>query len=352
MAQRDALDDRPLDREEACRLCGGTAARLLAETDYWDIRSTRIVRCDGCNLMQLDPMLTAENTARGALAYHVEESLRVSRHEQQRNLVRNYRRGVHFAAGLQSRGIAPQYMLELGPGSGYFAEGMRRVFPELQVVVMDVVPEVLVANKRDHGFAGIRSMPETHQAELDGRFDLIVARDILEHVIDIGAVLRHAHRYLRPGGHLHFITPNGHEDVWKHRLRWRLGGERSELLINHVNYFDGAGLRKHLERLGFGAVQYYTYDLKPRRRGRGWSKAQKQWAPTSVKRRSAEFAEERLHEVQDFHYNKDEVLPAWYRNGSLPLLRILCAYQHGHLLRIDPARNIGHEIHGLFRKHT
>ena len=317
---------------------------------FW--RTTRIVRCDACGLMQLDPMLSAADTARGALAYHVEESLRVSHHEQQRNLVRNYRRGVHFAAGIARRGIAPKHLLEFGPGSGYFADGMRRVFPAMAVTVMDVVPEVLVANQRDHGFTGIRSMPETHQPQLDERFDLIVARDILEHVIDIGAVLRNAHGYLAPGGLLHFITPNGHEDVWKHRLRWRLGGERSELLINHVNYFDGAGLRKHLEAMGFTAEEYYTYGLKPFRRGRGWSKAEQQWAPVSLKRRSAEFAEERLHEVQDLAFKKDEVLPAWYRNGSLAALHLICAYQHGHLLRIDPARNIGHEIHGLFRKRS
>jgi hypothetical protein len=44
------------------------------------------------------------------------------------------------------------------------------------------------------------------------------------------------------------------------------------------------------------------------------------------------------------------VLPAWFHTGSLGMLRSLCACQHGHLLRIDPARNIGHEIHGVFRK--
>jgi hypothetical protein len=148
----------------------------------------------------------------------------------------------------------------------------------------------------------------------------------------------------------HFITPNGHEDVWKHRLRYRLGGQRSELLINHVNYFDGAGLGRHLEDMGFDTLDYYTYDLKAFRRGRGWSKAARQWAPISVRRRAAEFAEERLHEVQDIAFKKDEVLPAWFHTGSLGLLRLVCAYQHGHLLRIDPARNIGHEIHGVFRK--
>jgi len=325
-------------------------ALLLAETGYWDIRATRIVRCTGCGLMQLDPMLTAADTARGALAYHVEESLRVTPHEQRRNLVRNFRRGAHFAFGLERRGIEPRKLIELGPGSGYFAEGLRRVFPALEVTVMDVVPEVLEANLRDHGFAGIRAMPEEHRAELDGAFDLVVARDILEHVVDIGAVLRNVAGYLRPGGLFHFITPNGHEDVWKHRLTWHLAGQRSELLINHVNYFDGAGLREHLGKLGFEALEYHTYGLKTTLRGRGWGRKRKLFAPGSVGRSAGEFAERRLHEVRDIAFDKERTLPHWYRRGSTLPLRLLCAWHHGHVLRVGPERNIGHEVHGLFRK--
>ncbi len=344
--------DEPVRRKQPCSFCGSHQAHLLAETDYWDIRSTQIVSCDGCGLMQLDPMLTGPETDRGCLAYYVEETLRTSPHEQMRNLVRNFRRGVLFAWGLKSQGHAPRRLLELGPGSGYFAAGLRRIFPDLEITVMDVNTEVLHLNARDHGYAGIRSMPEEHHAELEGRFDLIVARDILEHVIDIGVVLRNVRQYLRPGGLFHFITPNGHEDVWKHRLRHHLGHERSELLINHVNYFDGAGLRLHLEQLGLDKVTYYTYGLKTSMRGRGWSLKPKLWAPISHARSAGEFAEERLHEVQGVEFKKDQVLPQWYRQGPLWPLLLVSAYQHGHLLRVDPARNVGHEIHGVFRKRT
>ena len=83
------------------------------------------------------------------------------------------RQGVHFALGLRRRGVKVAQMLELGPGSGYFAEGMRRVFPAMKVTVMDVVQEVLDLNLRDHGYTGIRSIPEEHRPELDGRLSLI-----------------------------------------------------------------------------------------------------------------------------------------------------------------------------------
>ncbi len=345
-----SFNDARVQREQPCRLCGGQQAHLLAETAYWDIRNTRIVGCDACGLMQLDPMLTGPETDRGCLAYYVEETLRTAPREQVRNLVRNYRRGVLFAWGLKAQGHRPRTLLELGPGSGYFAAGLRRIFPDLEVTVMDVNTEVLHLNARDHGFAGIRSMPEEHHTGLDDRFDLVVARDILEHVIDIGAVLRNVMHYLRPGGLFHFITPNGHEDVWKHRLRHHLGRERSELLINHVNYFDGRGLRQHLEQLGFDRVTYYTYDLKTTLRGRSWSRKPKLWAPVSRSRSAGEFAEDRLHEVQGVAHRKDEVLPSWYRRGPVWPLLLLSAYQHGHFLRVDPARGIGHEIHGVFRK--
>lgn len=350
MASFPPTPDPAVSRKEPCRLCGSRDALLLGRTDFWDIRSTDIVRCTGCGLMQLDPMLTGEETARGCLAYYVEESLRMPVHEQRRNLVRNFRRGVHFALGLRRRGINVDHMLELGPGSGYFAEGMRRVFPAMRTTVMDVVQEVLDLNLRDHGYAGIRSIPEEHRPALDGRFDLVIARDIIEHVMDIGAVLRNVAGYLKPGGHFHFITPNGHEDVWKHRLTHVIDGARSELLINHVNYFDGKGLQEHLHLRGMDPVEYYIYGLKPRLRGRGWSTERKAFAPHSTKCPATPFVEELVHQVRQANFKKSEVLPSWYLNGNLQLLGLMCAYQHGHVVRIAPRRNIGHEIHGLFRK--
>jgi 2-polyprenyl-3-methyl-5-hydroxy-6-metoxy-1,4-benzoquinol methylase len=78
--------------------------------------------------------------------------------------------------------------------------------------------DVLKFDKLHHGYETIQTPVEKHLPELDDKFDLIIARDILEHVIDISMVIKNVKQYLKEDGIFHFITPNGHEDVWKHYL--------------------------------------------------------------------------------------------------------------------------------------
>jgi len=104
----------------------------------------------------------------------------------------------------------------------------------------------------------------------DRLFNLVIARDIPEHVTDIGLVIRNVARFLRHGGLFHFLIPNGHEDVWGHYLNWKFTGMPSELLINYVNYFDGKGLLAFLGKQGFFPVRYYSNQLKTTLLGKGW----------------------------------------------------------------------------------
>ena len=338
-------------RREPCRICGTGDGKRIGVVDYWDIRTSSVIQCGHCGLAQLDPMLTHEETAKGCLAYYIEESLRVTQHEHERNLVRNYRRGIHFAHTLKRRGANPKDVLEIGPGSGYFLEGIKAVFPEITITVMDVNKEILDFNAQQHGYRTIQATLEEHNASLDARFDLIIARDILEHVVDVAAVIKNLSAYCRKGGLFHFITPNGHEDVWKHYLTFTDLHENSELLINHVNYFDGKGLCDFLGTQGFTPVEYYTYRFKTSLKGKGWKRAAKLRAAVSKKLEADPFVNDRIHDVQEMSFNKKKVLSAWYlRNPDGTLARLVCAFHHGYLLTLDPFHNVGHEIHGIFKR--
>jgi 2-polyprenyl-3-methyl-5-hydroxy-6-metoxy-1,4-benzoquinol methylase len=44
--------------------------------------------------------------------------------------------------------------------------------------------------------------------ELDGEFDSILCYDVLEHLVDPGALLRRLFERAAPGGHLHVSVPN------------------------------------------------------------------------------------------------------------------------------------------------
>lgn len=332
-------------------MCNTTKGLQIGEVDYWDIKNSRIVKCEKCGLIQLDPMLNQKETAKGCLAYFIEESLRVSQKEQEKNFIRNFRRGILFGYSIKRKKCSPSEILELGPGSGAFSEGIKFVFPKARIRVMDVNEELLLFNKKHHRFDTIQSAPENYLYELENKFDLIIARDILEHVIDVSTVIQNVSKYCKPGGLFHFITPNGHEDVWKHYLRFTTTGSPSELLINHVNYFDGKGLLDFLQKNHFAPIEYFTYKIKTTRKGRGWKMHPRLMADKSTKKNSDFYVNTEIEKIRKFDFNKDAVMDKWYINNKQKYItRLISWYNHMKIIKLSPTLNVGHEISGLFKK--
>ncbi|MEK6627608.1 MAG: class I SAM-dependent methyltransferase [Bdellovibrionota bacterium] len=337
-----------INRQEPCRLCNHLQANLVSVVDYWDIYSGQLVRCLRCGHAQLDPMLSPEQMSLGCRAYYIDEELRVSSHEHFRNRLRNFRRGVVFAYSLKWRGVSPKSILEYGPGSGYFLEGLRFVFPDSKVTVMDVVPEVLEFNLKEHGFSGIEAAPDSVQVENLPKFDLIIARDLIEHVAGVSQLVKNTHDLLIPGGLWHFITPNGYEDIWGLKMNWQIRQKPAELLINHVNYFDGNSLHQVMEQNGFKPLEYYAYDLKGFFQGKRWRNILR-WSTNSTKRPvQAELTRELKQASVE---SKAKILDQWYIQTSHKWLTwIICFYHHGMWFHLNPKWKIGHEISGLYRR--
>jgi 2-polyprenyl-3-methyl-5-hydroxy-6-metoxy-1,4-benzoquinol methylase len=345
------LEGDVVTRQEPCRCCGAKGGIKISRIDYWDIKETDIVKCASCGTAQLDPMLTDDETSKGCLAYYIEETLRTSHKAQEKNNLRNYRRGIHFAFTLKRKNYSPKDILELGPGSGYFLEGIRFVFPDVKISVLDINQELLDFNQQQHGFATILATPEHFIPELKNKFDLIIARDIIEHVTGVDAVFKNVNAYLRKGGLFHFITPNGHEDVWRFYIRYKEKKENSELLINHVNYFDGKGLADHLTRENFKEISYYTYKLKTTFRGRGRKVIEKLMAPVSQKRSADYYVNEKISEIRSVTFDKKQTLNKWYLKPNRKFFaRLISWYKHSEWVTVDPRINVGHEILGVFEK--
>ncbi len=122
-------------------------------------------------------------------------------------------------------------MLEIGCGTGFVLEGVRRVAPDLELVGTDLYPEGL-------GHARAR-VPAADFCQLDAaripyrdEFDVVGAFDVLEHIDDDEAVLASIAGALRPGGGLIATVPQ-HPRLWsaaddyaRHRRRYT----RSELV--------------------------------------------------------------------------------------------------------------------------
>ena len=213
---------------------------------------------------------------------------------------------------------------------------------------MDVNREVIRFNSNIHQFKGLETPLEKYIPELGNQFDLIIARDVLEHVIDVKQVLENVKAYLNERGLFHFITPNGKEDVWKHVLTYSRKKSPSELLINHVNYFDGKGLLDFLKTTGFHPLEYYNYKLKTTIRGRGWQVADRLMAPVSKRKSSAPYLREPYPGSEPL-YEQEILHKKWYLHPDRRRLSyFICWFHHARLIKLPPEWNIGHEIYGLF----
>ncbi len=345
------IDGKAVERDENCRVCNEKTGEQIGVVDYWDIKTSRLVRCSKCNHIQLDPMLTEAETSRGCYAYYFDDVLRSDIKVQYINWIRNFRRGVVFGYSLKRKKIVPHSVLELGAGSGYFSAGLKFVFPDADITIMDINLNVTNFNKKHHKYKTIHGIPDNFVAGCERKFDLVIARDIIEHVNDISKVLKNVYKYLTEDGYFHFITPNGHEDVWKHYLTSMMTNSASELLINHVNYYDGKGLRKFLIREGFLPVDYYTFKITTTLRGTGWKKNHKLMSPVSGKKNSDNYLKALSLEVADDGLEKDKILDKWYiQSRAKWITHFFSVYQHFSIIRINPDLNVGHEIYGLFKK--
>jgi SAM-dependent methyltransferase len=90
-----------------------------------------------------------------------------------------------------------------------------------------------------------------------GRFDLVILREVIEHIVDVDLLLRECRRALRPGGALVLTTPN----LWDARRPvFRLLGRvwSGDADPTHVSLFDPPGLRRALAAAGFAEARVAT----------------------------------------------------------------------------------------------
>lgn len=356
--------------QQACPFCNSENQQKVASTLFWDLQESDFIQCLACGHIRLAPPLTDKNTALGCQAYWLRETSLESARNQARNRMRAFRRGVAFAGDPSIRQLQPFNILELGPGNGFFSRGVQYVFPESIISVVDIVPEVLEENKKVHGFTTHLLHPENMQTLIENTFDLIIARDFIEHVNRPDKVIRECCRILKPGGLFHFLTPNGYEDFWAHYLCEQFYHKPSQLLLNHVQYFNGQGLSDFLARTGFTPVEYYAFDLKGRKRGRG-RKFSPDKAAAAAESASVGINKSNVRETtfgstysasetidnlkkqmnQSGPINSEAILNVWWiKHAPKSLVRLYCRMKHGSFLKVEPAFNIGHEISGVFRK--
>ncbi|MDX1623950.1 MAG: methyltransferase domain-containing protein [Gemmatimonadota bacterium] len=248
----------PVERVE-CPICEADDAEPWAV----DHLGHRIVRCRGCGLRYQSP----RPTGREALdiydaEYFERERLGASRHRAIPGATSRHYLETIFR---YCRTPRPD-LLDIGTGLGQFA----RVAAKSAAVASVTATDVVDTHRETLREAGVDLLVgELGELEL-GRYDVVTAHHVLEHVDRPGALLRRIREAMRNTAIFHVVVPNegGAMSRWKsflsrHRLKRRafrhLGAH------HHLWFFERETLRRLLEKHGFVVVRAGTTSAAKRR---------------------------------------------------------------------------------------
>lgn len=164
-------------------------------------------------------------------------------------------------------------VLDIGCGNGTVLYNLRTKFDKLYGVELSK-SRVLTAKKtlRGHDAKIYFSNIETGTEFKDNFFDVVIISDVIEHTIDIFAVMAEIYRILKVGGKLILNTPNvasitkrfvllfgkfPSTSAGNEGLNVRMKGELFD--GGHLHYFTFSLLRKLLQKYGYSQIEQYGF---------------------------------------------------------------------------------------------
>ncbi|HXA31680.1 MAG TPA: bifunctional glycosyltransferase/class I SAM-dependent methyltransferase [Acidimicrobiales bacterium] len=143
----------------------------------------------------------------------------------------------------------PSRILDLGCSSGLLSERLKRMGHHVTGVDVNEIEEV---TERTNAFVRA-DLNEGIPSEVGTGFDIVLAADVLEHVVNPGVLLSQVRDVLAPNGTALFCVPNiAH---WYPRFRSTFGmfgyDQRGILDSTHLRFFTRRSLAKLVERREF-----------------------------------------------------------------------------------------------------
>ena len=173
-----------------------------------------------------------------------------------------YRRD-HRSGGTQSTLLrlvpSGSTVLDLGCSTGYMGSELRR--SNCEVYGVDANP-LAVEAARSQGYADVRVFDLNHGEGVpfgDRQFDVILAADVLEHLLSPEEMLRRLHAILAPGGTLLVSLPNvAHVSVRLALLRGRFDYRDVGIMDRtHLHFYTFSSARSMLEGTGWRVQRMY-----------------------------------------------------------------------------------------------
>jgi len=236
-----------------CRICGTESLEIGTKAgDHARIPFT-LFRCPECRFAFVDPPWSGTCQAYSEEYYMgrgVDPSVDyLFELEAPQKTVRFYEwKGVTDMIGCLAPLDRKTRWLDYGCGNGGLVRHLRR-YGVADAVGFD--SGWIAGHSRQ---LGIPLLTESELSDHSGEFDVVTMIEVIEHVLDPVAILRHARRLLKPNGLLYLTT--GNAKPYRDRLlRWRY-----VLPEIHVGYFEPCSLEAALTRAGFRP----EYRVRPR----------------------------------------------------------------------------------------
>ena len=211
-------------------------------------------RCGECRTLYVNPRPSME-----VLSEHYRNSLTIeywneniypASEEVRRNNIfaPRARRVVEIC---KARDVGLGSLLDIGAGFGTFLEELQKL--NLFEALYAVEPSSKLADTcRKKGLAVMEELAEN--LKIDAPVDVITNFELIEHLFEPLAFLKHCHRLLKPGGLMILTTPNilGFDLLVLGALSDNIGAP------NHINYFNPLALKILMQSAGFTVLETLT----------------------------------------------------------------------------------------------
>ena len=163
--------------------------------------------------------------------------------------------------------ISDKRILVIGCGTGY---DVSFLVTKCEVVGLDLMSEAVRIAKHKR-LVVIQADVEIGLPFIDKSFDIIVCKDVLEHLFDPLSLLREVYRIMRDDGYVYVIVPN-QLHWWYYRFRILLG---KNLLVDicdpqinewnyfHIRFFTSSGFKSIVKvaKMKIAKLYYHPNDL-------------------------------------------------------------------------------------------
>jgi SAM-dependent methyltransferase len=139
-------------------------------------------------------------------------------------------------------------LLEIGCGTGYVLDRLRRAFPGLALSGSELFAEGLACARERLGDTATLRQADATALGLDGSFDVVGAFDVIEHIADDRRVLANLYAAVRPGGGLLLTVPQ-HAWLWS----------ATDVAAHHQRRYARADLRARLQEAGFEVLRMTSF---------------------------------------------------------------------------------------------